>query len=95
MGLLGARQVGVGRTGKRLFAGGDMTGLFAENPVYLPDEFAVSQTSAAEAVMTWLVPITTGEAQLARTQGWPALKQAFIVHDPDLTDITRPAVELP
>lgn len=76
----------------RLFPAGDMTALIAERPVCLPDEFAVCQTSAAKVVLTWLVPITTEEAQLAAAQGWPALQEAFIVHDPDLADITRPVV---
>jgi hypothetical protein len=43
-------------------------------------------------VLTWLLPITTGEAEMVRRDGWEALEQAFVVQDPDLTDLYRAGV---
>ncbi len=79
----------------RLFAGTEMTALVAAQPVYLPDEFAVCETSAASVVLAWLVPLTQAEAHFARDHGWAALEAVFVEHDPDLTDLQRASVPLP
>ena len=76
----------------RLFEEGEMTALIAFSPVYLPDEFAVCETPAPPVFLTWLVPITTGEARLVETRGWSALEDAFVADDPDLTSPLRPEV---
>ncbi|OJF13368.1 hypothetical protein BG844_15715 [Couchioplanes caeruleus subsp. caeruleus] len=72
-----------------------MTALVAAQPVYLPDEFAVCETPAAPVVLAWLVPLTQAEAHFAHTQGWAALEDVFVQHDPDLTDHERASVQLP
>lgn len=73
----------------RLFDEGEMTALIAFGPVYLPDEFAVCETPGMSIVLTWLVPITTGEARLVETRGWSALEAAFVAEDPDLANPLR------
>jgi hypothetical protein len=68
-----------------LFDEGEMTGLVAGSPVYLPDEFGRCDTPAGPAILIWLVPITTGEDHFARGHGWPAPQDVFVAIDPDLT----------
>jgi hypothetical protein len=76
----------------RLFAGAEMTALYATAPVYLPDEFAVCDSPTGPIVLTWLVPITDAEAHYLDTHGWPALEAAFQAENPDLTDLTRTSI---
>ncbi|MEU9828497.1 hypothetical protein [Micromonospora chersina] len=45
-------------------------------------------------VFTWLVPITTGEAEVIQKFGWGTLEQAFAAQDPDLADPGRAEVAL-
>lgn len=78
----------------RLFDEGEMTGLVAASPVYLPDEFGTCETPAAPVILSWLVPITTGEARFALARGWLALEDVFLAEDPDLTDPLRAEVRL-
>jgi hypothetical protein len=73
----------------QLFADSAMTALYAAAPIYLPDEFAVCETTAGPVVLTWLIPITDVEARFAQTHGWSALEDAFQADNPDLVDIGR------
>jgi hypothetical protein len=45
-------------------------------------------------IMTWLVPITTGEAAAIRRDGWASMEQVFAAQNPDLADPGRPQVTL-
>jgi hypothetical protein len=76
----------------RLFAGTAMTALYVTVPVYLPDEFAVCDSSTGPIVLTWLVPVTDAEVQYVRIHGWRALETAFESEDPDLTDLSRASI---
>lgn len=78
----------------RLFGEGETTAVVAASPVYLPDEFAVCEAAAGPVVMTWLMPITTTEAEYAQTHGWAALQDAFVAANPDLTDPGRAGVDI-
>ncbi|WP_372495033.1 suppressor of fused domain protein [Micromonospora phytophila] len=69
-----------------LFPGGQSTAILAISPRYLPAPFAVCHTEPAPVVFTWLVPITTGEAEVVQKFGWGTLEQAFAAQDPDLAD---------
>jgi hypothetical protein len=78
-----------------LFPGGDATALVAISPRYLPEEFEVCHIDdSVPVVLTWLVPITTGEAELIGRDGWGSLERAFTAEDPDLSDPARPQVTL-
>jgi hypothetical protein len=77
-----------------LFPGSQTTAMVAISPRYLPEAFAVCRIETAPVVLTWLGPITTGEAELIQKSGWGALEQAFAAQDPDLADPGRPEVAL-
>jgi Suppressor of fused protein (SUFU) len=76
-----------------LFPGRPATAMVAISPRYLPDEFARCHLDeSVPVVLTWLVPITSGEAEVIRQEGWETLEGAFAAEDPDLTDPDRPEV---
>jgi len=77
-----------------LFRRGKTTALYAAVPVYLPDSFAVCREANRTIVLTWLVPITTDEAEVVGKQGWRAFEDALVARDPDLTDIERDSIFL-
>ncbi|MEU4483141.1 suppressor of fused domain protein [Micromonospora sp. NPDC023966] len=77
-----------------LFPGGQTTAIVAISPRYLPESFAVCHTEPAPVVFTWLVPITTGEAEVIQKFGWGTLEQSFAAQDPDLADPGRAEVAL-
>ena len=72
-----------------LFGRGNASALYAAAPVYLPDEFAVYEEPTRSIVLTWLVPITDGEADFVRAHGWAAFEAALFAVNPDLTDPDR------
>jgi Suppressor of fused protein (SUFU) len=72
----------------RLFAGGNMTALYAAEPAYLRDGFARC-AGAPPIDLLWLVPITDTEADFARTHGRQAFEDAREHEDPDLSDPNR------
>ncbi|MFG3604839.1 suppressor of fused domain protein [Micromonospora chersina] len=80
--------------GGPLFPGSQTTGILATTPRYLPESFAVCHTEPAPVVFAWLVPITTGEAEVIQKFGWGTLEQAFAAQDPDLADPGRAEVAL-
>jgi hypothetical protein len=77
-----------------LFPGSQTTAILAISPRYLPEPFAVCHTEPAPVVFTWLVPITTNEAEVIQKFGWGTLEQAFAAQDPDLADPGRAGVAL-
>ncbi|MEV0718774.1 suppressor of fused domain protein [Asanoa sp. NPDC050611] len=77
-----------------VFPGSRMTALVATNPGYLPESFAVCRTESVPIVLTYLLPLTGGEAGVVRERGLPALERLFVAEDPDLTDPGRPEVRL-
>ncbi|WP_446219988.1 suppressor of fused domain protein [Micromonospora sp. IBHARD004] len=77
-----------------LYPGSQTTAMVAISPRYLPESFAVCHTETAPVVLTWLVPITTGEAEVIQKSGWGTLEQAFDAQDPDLADPGRAEVAL-
>jgi hypothetical protein len=68
--------------------------MVAISPRYLPKSFAVCHTESVPVVLTWLVPITTGEAEVIQKSGWGTLEQAFAAQNPDLADPSRTEVAL-
>ncbi|MGO1049498.1 suppressor of fused domain protein [Crossiella sp. CA198] len=98
---VGAELLGTGRgldrgqvIGPRgqIFPVGGLTAFYAALPVYLPDEFRTVLVTDRPVQLTWLIPITTGEAELALRIGWAQLEKAFENEDPDLTDFRRSGV---
>lgn len=78
-----------------LFPDSQMTAMVAISPLYLPEGFAVVHVDdSVPVVLTWLVPITSGEADVISSAGWKALEQVFVAQDPDLSDPGRPEVAL-
>jgi hypothetical protein len=77
-----------------LFPGSHTTAMVATSPRYLPESFAVCHTESAPVVLAWLIPITTGEAEVIQVLGWEALEQAFAAQNPDLADPARVEVGL-
>lgn len=80
--------------GGPLFPGSQTTAIVATTPRYLPESFAVCHTEPAPVVFAWLVPITTGEAEVIQKFGWGTLEQAFAAQDPDLADPGRAEMAL-
>ena len=76
-----------------LFPGSPMTAVVALDPGYLADDFAVCRVGESVTVfLTWLVPITSDEAEVVRQGGWQVMEHAVAARDPDLTDPRRPPV---
>jgi hypothetical protein len=77
-----------------LFPDSQTTAMVAISPRYLPEPFAVCHTERVPVVLTWLVPITTGEAEVIQKSGWGTLEQAFAAQNPDLADPGRAEMAL-
>jgi len=77
-----------------LFPGSQTTAMVAVSPRYMPEAFAVCRIETAPVILTWLVPITTGEAELIQKSGWGRLEQAFAAQNPDLADPRRAEIAL-
>ncbi|MEU4238351.1 suppressor of fused domain protein [Actinoplanes sp. NPDC026619] len=78
-----------------LFPGSRLTAMVATSPVYLPEGFAVCRGGeSAPVVLAWLVPISGGEAEVIRRDGWAALEEILVAQDPNLADPGRPEVAL-
>ena len=73
----------------RLFDRGECTALYAAAPVYLPDSFSTLSTKGTTVVLTWLIPITTPEAEYVDSHGWNAFESLLVDENPDLTDPER------
>ncbi|WP_370946780.1 suppressor of fused domain protein [Amycolatopsis sp. cg5] len=80
------------RLGEGFLGTGEMSGLLAYGPVYLPDGFGTCEVGDHPVVIAWLIPITPAEERFVDTHGWRALEEAFEAEDPDLTDPARPSV---
>jgi suppressor of fused protein SUFU len=78
-----------------VFPGSRLTAMVAISPHYMPERFEVCRLEEdVPAVFAWMVPITTGEADMLRTSGWESLQKAFAAQDPDLADPARPEIAL-
>lgn len=78
-----------------LFDGSRYEALYVAAPVYLPDEFHVyDPTGRDPTVITWLVPITRGEAHLVERRGWRFFESVLVEQDPDLCAPDREGVDL-
>lgn len=86
-----ARGQVIGPRGQ-IFPVGRLTAFYAALPVYLPDEFRTVKVADRPVQLTWLIPITTGEAELASRAGWAELERALENEDPDLTDFHRESI---
>jgi hypothetical protein len=54
-----------------LFPGSRTTAMVAISPVLLPEEFAVCRIEEdVPVVIAWLAPLTTGEVEVLRRDGW-------------------------
>ncbi|MFD8494375.1 suppressor of fused domain protein [Amycolatopsis sp. NPDC059657] len=80
------------RLGEGFLGTGEMSGLLAYSPVYLPDGFGTCDLGDRTIIIAWLIPITPAEERFVDTHGWHALETAFATEDPDLTDPNRPTV---
>lgn len=71
---------------------GEMDALIALPPMPFPDSFYVIRDTDPPTAFMLLLPITNAEAQFARAQGWEALENLIIEHDPDIYDLHRPSL---
>ncbi len=68
---------------------------YAAIPVYYDDAFsAVDLESGIRAVMVWMVPIGTTEADFVAEAGWSAFESKLSEQDPDLMDLKRNQIRL-
>ncbi|WHT20781.1 suppressor of fused domain protein [Crossiella sp. CA-258035] len=86
-----ARGQVIGPRGQ-IFPVDELTAFYAALPVYLPDEFRTVTVGERPVQLTWLIPITSSEAEFAQRVGWAQLEKAFENEDPDLTDFHRRGV---
>lgn len=73
-----------------LFPNSAMRAVYISLPVYLPDSFEVYEPGSVDTVMSWVVPITEGEAQFVSSHGWDAFEDLLEAQDPNLLDVRRP-----
>jgi hypothetical protein len=72
-----------------IFPGTSPTTFYAAPPVFLPDEFGEFPGSDPATVLAWMVPVSTGEAELVASHGWPWFEQRLADDQPDLFDLRR------
>jgi hypothetical protein len=72
-----------------LFPQSNLTALYVTMPVYFSDEFATFVSDDGEVVISWLVPISTQEADFVMRRGWDAFEDELVEQDPDLVDFAR------
>lgn len=67
-----------------------MEALYVTVPSYFEDDFAIcSDDELGDVVVTWLVPISGGEAKYVKRAGWDAFEDLLVERQPDLTDVFR------
>jgi len=67
-----------------------LSALYATQPAYFPDDFAVCKLESGEpCVVVWLFGVTSREAEFARKEGWDRFEQLLLEQDPDLLDLRR------
>jgi antitoxin YqcF len=71
---------------------GVMAGLIALPPTAFSESFYVLRLDGAVVAFFWLIPITSSEIDFAESHGWEALELRLVDADPDVYDLTRPAV---
>jgi hypothetical protein len=70
-----------------------MEALYVSLPAYFPDSFATYKSSKGiSCVIAWVVPITSQEAEFAKTNGWEAFEDRLASIDPDLLDLRRKSI---
>jgi hypothetical protein len=69
--------------------------LYASLPAYFPDSFALARSTEPATHFLWLIPITVGEAEFVRREGWSRFEDLIVQQDPDLLDLERSEIELP
>lgn len=72
----------------------ELTALYVTMPVYFPNEFATCPSPDGDIVISWLVPITTNEANFIAATGWGAFEERLVEENPDLGDFRRAAITL-
>ncbi|MCG5441151.1 suppressor of fused domain protein [Micromonospora sp. NIE79] len=73
--------------------GSRFTFLYAALPVYYDADFKSLVVENGDPVaIAWLIPVTSGEAQLVAERGWSEFEQELLKHDPDLMDMNREVI---
>lgn len=76
-----------------LISGTGMEALYVSLPAYLPVSFATYRSpDGVSSIFAWLVPITSQEAEFAKTKGWEAFEDRLANVDPDLLDLRRKSI---
>lgn len=76
-----------------LISGTSMEALYVSLPAYLPDTFATyNSPEGVSCIFAWLVPITSQEAEFAKTRGWEAFEDRLASVDPDLLNLGRKSI---
>ena len=76
-----------------LFEGSRLHALYSTLPVYYPQPFGTCVgPDGNHIVMTWMVPITTSEAEYIRKHGWSKFEDCLERRNPDLLDLERPSL---
>lgn len=76
-----------------LFQNATVEALYATIPVYFSDTFQVYKDDLlGPIVMTWLVPVTSREAEFVRKNGWEKFEDILEEVDPNLIDMSRASI---
>jgi len=73
-----------------LLTGSTVGHYYVTVPSYLADETHVIAAGGHDVHLAWLIPVHPVEADFVRERGWSALEDAFVEHDPNLCDLSRP-----
>lgn len=73
--------------------GSCLTAFYVTMPTYFPDNFSTVSVNDEDIVVSWLVPISTDEAQFVSREGWSRFEDILVERNPDLVDFQRPSVE--
>ncbi len=68
------------------------THLMADLPQYLPEVARSMEVGDRRMTLVWLVPLFSSEADFLTSEGYDRLGELFEREDPDLLDLSRPAV---
>lgn len=76
-----------------LFKASELEALYVTIPVYFPDSFhTFNSKSSISVVQSWLVPITSKEANFVKQNGWDKFEDILEDMNPDLVDFYRTSV---
>lgn len=72
-----------------IVSGSEMEALYATTPNYFPVGFGTCSEGSIAIAISWLVPISHGEAHFVMNRGWSAFEDLLSETQPNLVDIFR------